>query len=79
MTRIFLEPIFKKQLAMEFKCSVQFVYRALGGDKETPLALRVRERAIELGGVKLRKRLVNSVSAAGEYPAEKQVRCLTCD
>ncbi|MDR1601772.1 MAG: hypothetical protein LBS42_05020 [Tannerella sp.] len=68
MQKIFLEPAVKKQLAREFKCSIQFVYRALGGDKETPLALRVRERAMALGGLKQRRKLVINGLAEGEAP-----------
>jgi hypothetical protein len=60
MLKIFLESDVKKQLSREFRCTRQFVYRALGGNVETPLALRIRERAMEMGGIKQRRRLVKA-------------------
>jgi hypothetical protein len=64
MLKIFLDASMKKVIADELGCSIQFVYRALKGDKETPLALCVRDRAIELGGVKQRRRLVTNGQGA---------------
>jgi hypothetical protein len=58
MQKIFLEPGVKRQIADEKKCTVQFVYRALRGEADTPLAYGIRERAMELGGLKQRRRIV---------------------
>jgi hypothetical protein len=74
MLRIFLETREKEVIAREFGCSMQHVYRALRGDRETPAAMRVRERALELGGVKQRRRLATNDPPAGDSPASVTVK-----
>ncbi|MDR2119396.1 MAG: hypothetical protein LBP64_00795 [Tannerella sp.] len=55
MVQLYLHSRYKKLLAKEVKCSLQNVYRALNGETETALAYHIRQRALEMGAVKLKK------------------------
>jgi hypothetical protein len=74
MQKIFLIPALKRQLAIKFGCTVQFVYRALNGKVDTFLAAQVRDEAIKMGGVKERRTIAINGVPIGEGLNNKLTR-----
>ena len=56
MQKIYLEPKEKRNLARIFSCSLKWIHVALNGESESDSALRIRQKALQMGGVKIPKR-----------------------
>jgi hypothetical protein len=58
MVKIWIETREKYRIAEYLNCSVQYVNKALRGDGESELSLRIRKEALRRGGVKAKRRVV---------------------